>query len=134
MHFNTPRGPNLARNAAILRVVGILRLLLRIEVVEVAEEFVEAMHRRQVLVAVAEMILAELASRVALRLEQLGERRVLVGQPFLGARQADLEQAGAEARLAGDERRASRRCRTSSALPRRERKALRSCDYRPSGW
>ena len=88
----------------VLRVVGILRLLLRVEVVEVAEELVEAVDRRQELVAVAEMVLAELAGRVALRLEQLGERRVLLGQPFLGARQADLEQAGAEAGLAGDER------------------------------
>ena len=53
------------------------------------------------------MVLAELAGRVALRLEQFGKRRVLLGKPFLGARQADLEQAGAEARLAGDERGAS---------------------------
>ena len=64
--------------------------------VEVAEELVEAVHRRQELVAVAEMVLAELAGGVALRLEQLGEGRVLLGQSILGARQADLEEAGAE--------------------------------------
>jgi hypothetical protein len=52
------------------------------EVVEVAEEHVEAVHGRQELVAVAEMILAELPGRVAERLEQLGERRVLLRQPF----------------------------------------------------
>ena len=96
-------GPELG----VLRVVGVLRLLLGIEVVEVAEELVEAVNRRQELVAVAEVVLAELAGRVALRLEQLGERRVLLGQSFLGARQADLEQAGAEAGLPGDERGAS---------------------------
>ena len=90
----------------ILRVVGILRLVLGVEVVEVAEELVEAVDGRQELVAVAEVVLAELAGRVALRLEQVGERRVLLGQSFLRARQADLQQAGAEARLAGDERRA----------------------------
>ena len=88
----------------VLRIVGMLRLVLGVEVVEVAEELVEAVDRRQELVAVAEVVLAELAGGVALRLEQFGERRVLLGQPFLGAGQADLEQAGAEAGLAGDER------------------------------
>ena len=94
----------LGAELGILRVVGILRLLLGVEVVEVAEEFVEPVDRRQELVAVAEMVLAELAGRVALRLEQLGERRILLGKSFLGARQADLEKTGAEAGLAGDER------------------------------
>ena len=93
----------LGAELGVLRIVGVLRLLLGVEVVEVAEELVEAVDRRQELVAVAEMVLAELAGRVALRLEQLGERRVLLGQPFLGARQADLEKPGAEAGLAGDE-------------------------------
>jgi len=58
-------------------------ILLGIEVVEVAEELVEAVHGRQELVAVAKMVLAELAGGIALRLEQLGERRVLVGSPSL---------------------------------------------------
>ena len=57
-------------------------------------------------VAVAEVVLAELRGHVALRLEQLGDRDVPRLQPFLRARQADLEHAGAEARLAGDEARA----------------------------
>ena len=68
-----------------LRVVGILRLLLGVEVIEVAEELVEAVHGRQKFVAVAEMVLAELAGRVALRLEQLGNRRILLRQPLLRA-------------------------------------------------
>ncbi len=84
----------------VLRIVGMLRLVLGVEVVEVAEELVEPVDRRQELVAVAEVVLAELAGRVALRLEQVGERRVLLGEPFLGARQADLQQAGAEAAIA----------------------------------
>ena len=50
----------------ILRVVVGLRLLLGVQVVEVAEELVEAVHGRQVLVAVAEVVLAELAGDVAL--------------------------------------------------------------------
>jgi hypothetical protein len=69
-----------------LRIVGILGLLLGVEVIEVAEEHVEAVHGRQELVAVAEMVLAELAGRVALRLEQLGNRRVLLRQPLFGGR------------------------------------------------
>ena len=63
----------LGAELGVLRVVGVLRLLLGIEVVEVAEELVEAVHRRQELVAVAEMVLAELAGGVALRLQQLGD-------------------------------------------------------------
>ena len=55
----------------VLRIVGVLGLLLGVQVVEVAEELVEAVDRRDELVAVAEVILAELAGRVALRLEQV---------------------------------------------------------------
>ncbi len=86
-----------------VRIVGVLRLLLGVEMVEVAEKLVEAVHRRQEFVAVAQMVLAELAGDVALRLQELGERRILVGQALLGRRQADLEQAGADRALAGDE-------------------------------
>jgi hypothetical protein len=60
-------------------------------------------NRRQELVAVAEMVLAELPGRIAERLEQLGERRVLVRKAFLRAGQPDLEQAGAHRALPGDE-------------------------------
>ena len=73
----TPRVPNFLLQLGILEVVGILRLLLGVEVVERAEELVEAVRGRQVLVEVAEVVLAELAGHVALRLEQLGERHVL---------------------------------------------------------
>ena len=44
----------------ILRIVLVLRLLLGIQVIEIAEELVEAVQRRQKLVLVAEMVLAEL--------------------------------------------------------------------------
>jgi hypothetical protein len=47
------------------RVVGVLGLLLGVEVVEVAEELVEAVGGGEELVAVAEVVLAELAGRVA---------------------------------------------------------------------
>ena len=45
----------------VLRVVGMLRFLLGVEVIEVAVELVEAVHRGQVLVAIAQVVLAELA-------------------------------------------------------------------------
>ena len=89
----------------ILRVVGVLGLLFGVQVVEVAEELVEAVDRGDELVAVAQVVLAELAGRVASRLEQVGNRRVLVGEPFGSAREAHLQQAGADRGLAGDERR-----------------------------
>src|SRR5450631_3837626 len=50
------------------RVVRILRLLLGVEVIEVAVELVEAVACGQELVAVAEMVLADLRGSVALRL------------------------------------------------------------------
>ena len=63
------------------------RLILGVQVVEVTEELVEAVNRWQELVAVAEMILAELPGRVALRLEQLGDRRVLLRKALFRRRQ-----------------------------------------------
>src|SRR5262249_2520984 len=72
--------------------------------VEIAEELVEAVNGGEKLVAVAEVVLAELAGGVSLRLEQIGERRILLRQSLLGAGQADLQQAGAEAALPRDER------------------------------
>jgi hypothetical protein len=62
----TPRGPNCSRKVLPLAqdhvagVVLVLRLFLGVEVVEVAEEDVEAVIGRQVLVAITEVVLAEL--------------------------------------------------------------------------
>ena len=44
-----------------------------VEVIEVTEELIEAVHRRQELVQIAEVVFAELPGRVALRLERGGE-------------------------------------------------------------
>jgi hypothetical protein len=91
----------------VVRVVLVLRLFLGVQVVEVAEELVEAVVGRQVLVAVTEVVLAELASGVALVLEQAGDGRVFHHHAFLRARQADLAEPGTEHALAHDERRAA---------------------------
>jgi hypothetical protein len=50
----------------IVRIVRVLRFVLGVEVIEIAEELVEAVNRRQKLIAVAEMVLAELCGRIAL--------------------------------------------------------------------
>ena len=83
------------RELLVGRIVGLLGLLLGVEVVEVAEELVEPVRRRQELVAVAEVVLAELAGRVPLRLERGRDRRVLGAQPDVGPGHADLRQPGA---------------------------------------
>ena len=80
----------------ILGIVGQFRLLLGVEVIEIAEKFVEAVHGRQIFVAIAEMVLAELTGGVAERLQQFGDGRVFRLQSDRGAGHADLGQAGAD--------------------------------------
>ncbi|MCY1179215.1 hypothetical protein D9M73_196010 [compost metagenome] len=71
--------------------------------IEVAEELVEAVVGRQVLVAIAEVVLAELAGGVALLLHHVADGRSPVRDAVLRAWQADGEQAGAERVFAEDE-------------------------------
>ena len=87
------------------RVVLHLRLFLGVQVVEVAEELVEAVVGRQHVVHVAQVVLAELAGGVALLLEERRDRHELVGHADRRGRDADLGQAGAVDALPGDERR-----------------------------
>jgi hypothetical protein len=51
----------------VLGVVGLLRLLLGVQVVQVSVELVETVHGRKELVTVAQVVLADLGSQVALR-------------------------------------------------------------------
>ena len=74
-----------------------------VEVVQIAEELIEAVQRRQVLVQVAEMVLAELSGGIALRLERGGDRAGLGRHADVGAGLADGRQARAQGNLAGDE-------------------------------
>ncbi len=83
------------------------RLFLRVQVVEIAEELVEAVGGRQHIVPVTQMVLAKLAGGIALRLEQLGYGRVFLLHTFRCAGQAHLGEAGAHGRLAGDKGRAT---------------------------
>ena len=68
----TEPGPELR----VLGIIGMLRLLLGVEVIEIAEELVEAVHGRQECIAVSEMIFTELAGGVAERFQSLGDRDV----------------------------------------------------------
>src|SRR6266542_829004 len=67
--MNHTPGTELLPERGVLRIVHVLRLLLCVQVVEVAEELVEAVVRGQVLIQVAEMVLAELAGGIAKRLQ-----------------------------------------------------------------
>jgi hypothetical protein len=91
----------------VLEVVRVLGFLLGVQVVEVAEELVEPVLRRQVLVAVPEVVLAELAADVTERLQELSERGILRFQSEIGAGQANLRQSGADRRLTRQECRAA---------------------------
>src|SRR5215472_16833336 len=87
-----------------LRIFGIVRvfgLLFGVEVVEVAEELVKAMNRGQILVAIAEVVFAELAGSVAQRLKEFGYRRIFRLQAEFGSGKPHLGEAGADRRLPG---------------------------------
>jgi hypothetical protein len=75
--------PEALAKLGVLRIVGLLRLLLGVQVIEVAVKLVETVRGRQVFVTVAQMVLPELAGGVSLGLEQGGDGRVLGAQPFL---------------------------------------------------
>ena len=78
--------PEALAEVRVLRIVGILRLLFSIEVIEVAEEFIEAMHGRQMFVSVAQMIFAELAGGIAECLHDIGHGRIERAKPEFGTR------------------------------------------------
>ncbi len=91
------------RHDQVSGIVLVLRLFLGVQMIEVAEELVEAVVRRQMLVEVAEVVLAELPGRVALFLEKRSDGSVLFLHALRGPRHADLGKPRAEGRLPGDE-------------------------------
>jgi hypothetical protein len=66
------------RKFGVLRIVHVLRFVFRVEVVKIAEELVEAVYGGKKFVAVADVVLAELAGRITERLEKLSECGILV--------------------------------------------------------
>src|SRR5262249_33895575 len=107
----------------ILRVIGILRLLFGVQVIEVAEELVEPVHGGEVLIAIAEMVLAELACRIPKVLEELSDRWVFRTEADGRAWESDLRQPSTNRRLPGDECRAAGRA-ALLAVEVREHRAL----------
>ena len=105
---HTARTERLAKGFAVgqLHVAGVVlvfRFLLGIEVIEVAEEFIEAVHGRQVFVAVALVVLAELSGGVAEALHDGGHGDVGFLPAFRRTREADLGHASADGNGAVDE-------------------------------
>ena len=95
---------------AKLRILGIVRVLglfFCVEVIEVAVEFIESMIGRQHLIAVAQVILAELSRRIAKRFEQPGNRRIFYLHAQCCTGQTDFCQTGPHSMLTHDERSAT---------------------------
>ena len=88
----------------VLRPIGTFRLLLGIQVIEVAEELVEAVNAGKEFVPVAEMVLAELAGGVAERLKRFGDGDVCCLESDGRTGNTDFRHAGTLGCLAGEER------------------------------
>src|SRR6266480_7697170 len=87
-----------------------------VQVIQVAEELVEAVDGGKELIEVAEVVLAELAGRVALRFEGGSYRASLRWDPDFGTGLADRRHASANRKLAHDEVRATRRATRFSVI------------------
>ena len=112
IHVGRPRVDHVARTDHIqqlLRIAGVGRVFHRVEVIQVAEEFVEAMHRWQKFIFVAEVVLAELAGGVAHAFQRGGDGNCLRGQADGCTGLADRGHAGADRQFAGNEVGATRR-------------------------
>ena len=69
-----------------IRRIGIpIRIGHGVEVIEISEEFVEAVHAWKIFVQVTQMIFAELSGGVPHRLERGGDGRCLRGQTDIRA-------------------------------------------------
>src|SRR3954454_23156434 len=78
-----------------------------VEVIEVPKELVEAVHSRQKLVLVAQVVLAELTGGITHRSERGGNRRCRCRQTGGSASLTHRRHASAYRQLAGDEVRPS---------------------------
>src|SRR5262249_38113090 len=101
--------PELFLEFRILRIVEVLWVFFRIQVIEVAEELVETVYGGQVLVLITEVVLTELPGSVTHRLKKLRRGPVACLQPHGRARRPHFRKAGAQRTLSGNEARAPRR-------------------------
>jgi hypothetical protein len=93
----------------VLRVVRMSWIFHRIEVIEVAEEFVEAVDGGQKLIEIAQVVLTELTGCVALRFKGGSYRASLRWYADFGTSLADRRHASTNRKFAHDEVRATRR-------------------------
>ena len=93
------------------RIFGIkicLRLLFRVQVIEIPEKFVEAMVTGQKFVFVTQVVFTKLTGSVTLRLKQLGNSGVFGLKTNISTGQTHLKQARAQWVLTGNKGRAAR--------------------------
>ena len=86
----------------IFRVVRKFRFLFGIQVIKVAIEFIETMDRRQEFIAIAKVILAELAADIAEWLQKFCNRWIFFAKTERCTWQTDFGEPGSKTVLAGD--------------------------------
>ena len=67
-----------AGNFQVTWIVFVFRFFLGIQVVQVAEKFIESMVGRQVFILIAEVVLAKLTGRITARFQQPGDSRLFL--------------------------------------------------------
>ena len=92
---HTPGSESIAK-LGVLRVVRMFRLVLGVQVIEIPIELIEAVARREELILVTKVVLAELSGGVPLVLEQLCDRRVLLLQTEVGGHSLVLANVDGE--------------------------------------
>src|SRR5262249_51148918 len=88
------------------RIIELLGLFFRIQVIEIAEPVVEPVYCRQELVTVTEVVLAELCRGVTFSLEHFGKGRIAFLNPAGRAGDTDRRHSGPDRQLSHDECRA----------------------------
>src|SRR5690349_16210780 len=86
----------------LLRIVRMRRIFHPIEVIKIAEEFIEAVDRGQEVILVAKMVLAELSGNIALRLQRGSNGTRLSWNLGRRTRLADRRHTGSDRQFAGD--------------------------------
>ena len=76
-----PGDPQTNRDHKRLHESALFLIFLCIQVIEITEPFVEAMHRRQMLVAVAQVVLAELCGIMSDGFQNLRQSEILLNAP-----------------------------------------------------
>ncbi len=84
-------------------IILVLGFLLGIQVVKISQEFIKAVHGREMFIAVTLVVFAELSCRVAEALQNGSHRDVRFLPTFLGTRHTNLSHARAYGNASADE-------------------------------